>query len=142
VTREFEWRGPIENREVHDLHVDGFGAEDSTETDWVSLLETNSFGWVTARDGLRLVGFVNVISDGQTHAWIQDVMVFSGSRHLGIGSKLIELVREASRAAGLTYLHVDFEETLGNFYFQSCGFQPTAAGVIHLQERGPSNKFA
>ena len=131
---EFEWRGPIKNREVNSLHVDAFGAENSTETDWISLLEGNSFGWVTARDGLRLVGFVNVISDGQTHAWIQDVMVISGSRHLGIGSKLLEVAREASKKAGLICLHVDFEENLGRFYFQACGFQPTAAGIINLQD--------
>lgn len=129
---EFEWRGPIKNREVNSLHVDAFGAENSTETDWISLLEGNSFGWVTARDGLRLVGFVNVISDGQTHAWIQDVMVISGSRHLGIGSKLIAVAAEASRKADYKCLHVDFEEALAGFYFQACGFQPTAAGLINL----------
>jgi GNAT superfamily N-acetyltransferase len=134
VACEFEWRGPIKNREVNSLHVEAFGAENSTETDWISLLEGNSFGWVTARDGPRLVGFVNVISDGQTHAWIQDVMVFSGSRHLGIGSKLLEVAREASKKAGLICLRVDFEEHLGRFYFQACGFQPTAAGIINLQD--------
>lgn len=93
-----------------------------------------SFGWVTARDGLRLVGFVNVISDGQTHAWIQDVMVSSGARHLGIGTKLLEVVREASREADLLCLHVDFEEPLGKFYFQACGYQSTAAGIINLKD--------
>jgi GNAT superfamily N-acetyltransferase len=134
VTCDFEWRGSIENQEVNALHIDAFGAENSVETDWISLLESNSFGWVTARDGLRLVGFVNVISDGQTHAWVQDMMVFSGSRHLGIGSKLLEVVRETSRDTGLMCLHVDFEERLRKFYFEACGFQPTAAGIINLQD--------
>lgn len=134
MTCKYEWRGPVENHEVNSLHIDAFGAENSTETDWISLLEENSFGWVTARDGLRLVGFVNVISDGQTHAWVQDVMVFSGSRHLGVGSKLLEVAREASKKAGFVCLHVDFEERLGKFYFQACGFQPTAAGIIHLRD--------
>lgn len=131
---EYEWRGLINNREVNSLHVDAFGAANSTETDWISLIERNSLGWVTARDEHRLVGFVNVISDGQTHAWIQDVMVFSGSRHLGIGSQLVAMAREASREAGCKSLHVDFEEHLGGFYFQACGFHPTAAGLINLQD--------
>ena len=131
---EYEWRGPIKNTEVNSLHIDAFGAENSTETDWISLLEENSLGWVTARDGHHLVGFVNVISDGQTHAWIQDVMVSSGSRHLGIGSRLVAVVREASKEAGFKALHVDFEERLGGFYFQACGFRPTAAGLINLQD--------
>jgi len=134
VACEYEWRGLINNREVNSLHVDAFGAANSTETDWISLIERNSLGWVTARDEHRLVGFVNVISDGQTHAWIQDVMVFSGSRHLGIGSQLVAMAREASREAGCKSLHVDFEEHLGGFYFQACGFHPTAAGLINLQD--------
>jgi N-acetylglutamate synthase-like GNAT family acetyltransferase len=64
-----------------------------------------------------------------THAWIQDMIVFSGSRHLGIGSKLLELIRETSTQAGLKFLHVNFEEPLGQIYFQACGFRPTAAGI-------------
>jgi GNAT superfamily N-acetyltransferase len=131
---DYEWRGPIENREVNSLHVDAFGEDNSTETDWISLVEGNSLGWVTARDSHRLVGFVNVISDGQTHAWIQDMMVSSSSRHLGIGSQLIAVVREASREAGYKCLHVDFEDHLGEFYLQACGFSPTAAGLINLQD--------
>jgi GNAT superfamily N-acetyltransferase len=134
VACEFEWRGFINNREVNSLHVDAFGADNSTETDWISLVQTNSLGWVTARDERRLVGFVNVISDGQTHAWIQDVMVFSGSRHMGIGSQLVAVAREASKEAGCKSLHVDFEEHLGGFYFQACGFRPTTAGLINLRD--------
>jgi N-acetylglutamate synthase-like GNAT family acetyltransferase len=133
MTCVFEWRGAIENQEVNSLHIDAFGAENSTETDWVFLIEENSLGWVTARDGNLLVGFVNVISDGQTHAWIQDVMVLSRSRHLGIGTKLISVARDASREAGCKSLHVDFEETLSEFYFQACGFHPTTAGLMNLQ---------
>jgi ribosomal protein S18 acetylase RimI-like enzyme len=130
----FEWRGPIKNREVNSLHLESFGADSSTETDWVSLVERNSLGWATARDDQRLVGFVNVISDGQTHAWIQDVMVSTGSRHMGIGSRLVAMARDASRDAGCKSLHVDFEEGLGGFYFRACGFYPTTAGLMKLRD--------
>ena len=36
------------------------------------------------------------------------------------------------RAAGCEWLHVDFESDLEPFYFESCGFRPTPAGLIHL----------
>lgn len=62
------------------------------------------------------MGFVNVVSDGQTHAWIQDVMVHSDSRHQGIGSTLLEVVKGVGRDAGFMRLHVDFEERLGAFF--------------------------
>jgi hypothetical protein len=35
------------------------------------------------------------------------------------------------------WLHVDFEERLAPFYFDPCGFRPTAAGLINL--RGPEH---
>ena len=32
------------------------------------------------------------------------------------------------------WLHVDFEDHLGLFYFGCCGFRPTKAGLIRLGE--------
>jgi len=135
VTSTFEWRGEFENAELTVLHRDAFEsrAYAPTETDWKSLLERHSLGWVTVRDENHLFGFVNVIWDGQAHAWIQDVMVNSASRNLGIGSQLVAIACEATKDAGCEWLHVDFEERLSKFYFQACGFEPTTAGLIHLR---------
>jgi GNAT superfamily N-acetyltransferase len=85
-----------------------------------------------AREGSRLVGLVNVVWDGFAHAWIQDTMVADTDRSRGIGTHMIEIVRVECRAAGCEWLHVDFDEDLGKFYFQSCGFTPTMAGLIRL----------
>ena len=135
VTYRCQWRGEFENFEVTALHSDAFeaGVVVANETDWQSLLAHHSLGWVTARDRDQLLGFVNVIWDGQSHAWIQDLMVSSASRHLGVGSELVATAREASRTADCEWLHVDFEEMLGRFYFDACGFQPTTAGLIRLR---------
>jgi GNAT superfamily N-acetyltransferase len=103
------------------------------ETDWNSLLERQSLGWVTARDDDQLLGFVNVIWDGGAHAWIQDVMVSSTSRRMGIGTKLVSVACQHAKDAGCEWLHVDFEERLGLFYFVACGFEPTTAGLIRLR---------
>jgi hypothetical protein len=37
-----------------------------------------------------------------------------------------------SAPAGCGWLHVDFEDHLAPFYLESCGFRPTAAGVLRL----------
>ena len=37
-----------------------------------------------------------------------------------------------AKAAGCEWLHVDFDDDLAPFYFDSCGFEPTRAGLIHL----------
>jgi GNAT superfamily N-acetyltransferase len=130
----YHWRGDFENVELDALHTDAFETPASMdeEKDWKRLVSRHSLGWVTARDGNTLVGFVNVIWDGMVHAWIQDVMVASSHRGSGLGTSLVTSAREACRRAGCEWLHVDFDASLGPFYLQTCGFSPTSAGIIHL----------
>jgi GNAT superfamily N-acetyltransferase len=111
VTVTYEWRGVFENSELSVLHRDAFESRDDApiETNWKSMLERHSLGWVTARDQTHLLGFVNVIWDGRVHAWIQDVMVNSVSRNVGVGSQLVATACGAVRDAGCEWLHVDFE---------------------------------
>jgi GNAT superfamily N-acetyltransferase len=132
----YEWRGEFGNAEVHVLHAEAFDTPvyDDAEWDWRALTAAHSLGWVVARDGSRLVGFVNVLWDGLVHAWIQDTMVSAAARHRGVGTELVRMAREGARAAGCEWLHVDFDDHLRDFYFGACGFRPTTAGVIALQE--------
>ena len=130
----FAWRGAFTNPEVNTLHAEAFETRvyDASEWDWLHLTERHSLGWVTARDGDRLVGFVNVLWDGLVHAWIQDVMVARSARRRGIGLALVETSRDHAREAGCEFLHVDFDDHLRDFYIGACGFKPTSAGLIGL----------
>lgn len=129
----YEWRGDFANEEINTLHADAF-EHISFEDDWQRLVTEHSLGWVTARAGASLVGFVNVIWDGQVHAWIQDEMVSSESRRLGIGVRLIAVARDGAKSAGCEWLHVDFDDHLRPFYFDAAGFTPTNGGLIDLTE--------
>lgn len=133
---DYRWRGEFENAEVHVLHAEAFDTPvfDEAEWNWRQLVAAHSLGWVVARDGERLVGFVNVLWDGLVHAWIQDTMVAARARGRGIGTELVAVATAAARDAGCEWLHVDFEEHLRDFYLGACGFQPTSAGLIPLQE--------
>jgi GNAT superfamily N-acetyltransferase len=128
------WRGVFTNAEVNALHAEAFETRvfDDSEWNWEDLTEQHSLGWVTARDGDRLVGFANVLWDGLVHAWIQDVMVTRSARHRGIGVALVEAIRDGARQAGCEFLHVDFDDHLRDFYFGACGFKPTNGGLIDL----------
>jgi len=53
-------------------------------------------------------------------------------RSQGIGAALIATAAQYARTAKCEWLHVDFEEHLRSFYFEACGFRPTAAGLIPL----------
>lgn len=127
----YHWRGVLENVEVNALHAEGFGHLILAD-DWKGQVERHSLGWVCARDDNELVGFVNVPWDGGTHAFILDTLVAPRVRRQGVGTRMIAIAVDEARAAGCEWLHVDFDDHLRTFYFDSCGFVPTNAGVIAL----------
>src|SRR5712692_1638421 len=96
----YEWRGAFINHEVTALHAEAFDRRDHEEPgwNWVELVHRHSLGWVVARDGTDLVGFVNVLWDGRVHAWLQDVMVAVAARRRGIGAEPAGLRDGDSRA--------------------------------------------
>jgi GNAT superfamily N-acetyltransferase len=132
VTITYAWRGAFTNPELESLHAEGFERPYAAENDWVAQVGAHSLGWVCARDGGTLVGFVNVAWDGGVHAFVLDTVVSAGRRRSGIGAELVRVATEQARAAGCEWLHVDFEPHLRDFYFRACGFRPTDAGVIAL----------
>jgi ribosomal protein S18 acetylase RimI-like enzyme len=131
VSITYDWRGDFENAAVNALHAEGFGGRGG-EADWRARVQQHSLGWVCARRGGELVGFVNVAWDGGAHAFILDTVVAAGARRCGIGTGLVAAAARHARAAGCEWLHVDFEDHLAGFYFQACGFTPTAAGLVAL----------
>ena len=93
----------------------------------------HNLGWVCARSGKNLVGFVNVAWDGAAHAFILDTMVLEALRRRRIGARLIAVAVMHARAAGCDWLHVDFDDSLRPFYIDACGFVPTNGGLVKLK---------
>lgn len=127
----YEWRGRFDNAELNELHAEAFGHE-VRDDDWWSQVSRHSLGWVCAREGGALVGFVNVAWDGGVHAFVLDPIVATALRRQGVGRRLVGCAEENARAAGCEWLHVDFDDHLRSFYFDGCGFQVTNAGLIRL----------
>lgn len=127
----YDWRGDFDNAEVNALHAEGFDHAPLTD-DWWTQVNRHSLGWVCAREGGELVGFVNVAWDGGIHAFILDTLVTARFRRRRVGTELVAVAAREARAAGCEWLHVDFEEHLRGFYFDACGFMPTHAGLISL----------
>jgi len=126
----YEWRGDFDNTELEVLHAEGFGHV-PVDCDWMAQL-SHSLGWVCARDGLGLVGFVNVAWDGGSHAFILDTITADRARRHGIGTRLVAEAADGARSAGCEWLHVDYDEALTTFYVDACGFSPVPAGLIAL----------
>jgi GNAT superfamily N-acetyltransferase len=90
-----------------------------------------SLGFIGAFDGARLVGFVNVATDGGAHAFLLDPTVDPAYRRQGLGRRLVRAATDLARSEGCQWIHVDFDSQLAPFY-AACGFVPTAAGLISL----------
>ena len=131
---EYQWRGSFQDPEIEGLHAEGFNHEPIPACDWTSQLGGHSLGWVCARNGAQLVGFVNVAWDGSSHAFILDTVVSRSNQGGGIGTGLVAMAAREAKAAGCEWLHVDFEDRLRRFYFGSCGFTPTNAGLLRLRD--------
>jgi N-acetylglutamate synthase-like GNAT family acetyltransferase len=129
---DYQWRGRFTNTELNALHAEGFHHPPGDE-DWHARLIRHSLGWVCAREDGQLAGFVNVAWDGGAHAFLLDTLVTTSARHRGLGTHLVAVASDNARAAGCEWLHVDFEPHLSSFYFDSCGFTPTNAGLIALR---------
>jgi hypothetical protein len=127
----YEWRGAVDNLALEALHGQGFGHA-ALPYDWRAQLERHSLGWVCAFDETTLVGFVNVAWDGGVHAFVLDTVVAEDHGRASIGTELVAVATREAKAAGCEWLHVDFEDHLRDFYFRSCGFTPTNAGLISL----------
>ncbi|GAA2071772.1 GNAT family N-acetyltransferase [Streptomyces albiaxialis] len=130
---DYAWRGDFGNADVNALHAEGFG-HPPADIDWRAQVRGHSLGWVCARrrDDGTLVGFVNVAWDGGVHAFVLDTVVAGDARRAGIGAELVATAVRGAREAGCEWLHVDFDPHLREFYFGSCGFTPTDAGLIAL----------
>jgi GNAT superfamily N-acetyltransferase len=133
MTISVGWRGDFSSAEVNALHAEAFEHDTVSELDRRELAERCSLGWVIARDAeAALFGFANVLSDGGRHAWLQDVIVARRAQRQGLGRRLVALASEHAREAGCEWLHVDFEPQVAAYYFDSCGFAPTQAGLLRL----------
>jgi ribosomal protein S18 acetylase RimI-like enzyme len=134
VRYRLEWRGAFDNQALNDLHAEAFEHE-VLDVDWLGQVHAHSLGWVCARnDAGELLGFVNVVWDGDCHAFVVDTVVARRAGRQGIGRAMLRLATEHARAAGCEWLHVDFDDHLRGFYFGACGFTPTNGGLIRLAE--------
>jgi GNAT superfamily N-acetyltransferase len=121
-------RTPITDAQLNALFVAAWPHH--TDTTFGSIHQ-RSLTWISAWRGEQLVGYVNVATDGGVHAFLLDTTVHPTHQRRGLGRQLVRAAAQHATDAGATWLHVDYEPHLHNFY-RDCGFTPTTAGLIRL----------
>lgn len=86
-----------------------------------------SWGWIGARnDENKLIGFVQVLSDGYRHAYIMRLIVDPAYRCKGVGSKIMEELMKVLRTNRLLPTLVS---TPGNdLFYKKFGFEEESNG--------------
>jgi ribosomal protein S18 acetylase RimI-like enzyme len=133
-TAELRSRFNVDDEVLSRLHDSAFGAAGPV-LPWSDRLSRFSVSWVGAFDAAVLVGFVHAVWDGGHHAFLLDTAVDPSCQGRGIGRALVAQLIADVTEAGCEWMHVDYEPHLKHFYEDSCGFGPTAAGLLRLADR-------
>ncbi|MFI9634888.1 GNAT family N-acetyltransferase [Nocardia sp. NPDC051929] len=131
MTTELRIRFLVDDEAVSRLHTEAFGGDFSVDP-WRARLERHSKSWVGAFAEDRLVGFVHAVWDGGRHAFLLDTAVALDHQRQGVGTTIVAALIDDLRAAGLEWLHVDYEPYLDSFYRGACGFTDTGVGILRL----------
>ncbi|MGM0651753.1 MAG: GNAT family N-acetyltransferase [Bacillota bacterium] len=86
-------------------------------------------------DNTRLVGIVDVISDGVDDALIRNLLVDPEFHRAGIALKLLELVKEKLKTDRIKTVNVLFEPELKELY-EKAGFRIVCGGIIDNEKEG------
>jgi len=89
----------------------------------------NSYFYICCFDDNELIGFLDVVSNGITDSYIQDVMVNPDYQGQGIGTRLMEMAIQKLKDDKVYAISVLFDEKLTEFY-KKFGFHIMMAGQM------------
>ena len=92
----------------------------------------NSYCYIVCYDGEQLVGFLDVVSNGVTDAYLQDLIVAPSYQRKGIGSALVSMAVDKLKLDQIYAISVLFEERLLEFY-RRFGFTIMMAGQLETR---------
>ena len=84
-------------------------------------------------DGARLVGYVAVVSNGVTDAYVQDLMVHPDYQHQGVGKQLMQRALDRLRAEDIYMVSVIYGDAELQTYYESLGFMTMLCGQMELR---------
>ena len=89
---------------------------------------------ISAYDGGQLVGYVEVVSNGVTDGYVQDLMVHPALQKQGIGTRLMQMTIDEMKKRNIYMLSVIYGEELLRDYYEKFGFFSMLCGQMELRE--------
>lgn len=93
----------------------------------------NSFFYICCYDNDNLIGFLDVVSNGVTDAYIQDVVVNPSYQGKCIGTELMNMAIDKLKNEGIYAISVLFDKNLLSYY-QRFGFHIMMSGQMTTRE--------
>jgi ribosomal protein S18 acetylase RimI-like enzyme len=87
--------------------------------------------YICAFEGENLIGFLDVVGNGVTDAYIQNLLVAADWQGRGIGKAMMELSVKLLTEMGVRTVWLIFDPELEPFYRQF-GFAPLSGGRLRL----------
>lgn len=80
----------------------------------------------------QLIGFLSVVSNGVTDAYIQDVIVHPNYQNQGIGTKLMNMAINKIKEKGIYMISVIYGEESLRSYYEKFGFFTMLSGQMEI----------
>lgn len=96
--------------------------------------ELQRFLTVSAYEDDRLIGHVEVVSNGVTDAYIQDLMVHPDMQHRGIGTRLMNMAIIEIRKRNIYMISVIYGDKELQEYYEKFGFSSMLCGQMQLRD--------
>ncbi len=126
ITRD----GRVDPKEIEDLRA--AVGWDRCEGTYSSILKRHyAYYTVRAEDG-RLIGYMSVLSDGVSDAFLLDLIVHPSFQGKDIGMRLVKRGIQDMKDAGVRCVQVTFDENLKGFY-ERCGFHIFGGGIVDFK---------
>ena len=123
---DIEQEGRIADLEIEELRS-SVGWDNNTGS--FLILSKKLYTYFCARKDGKLIGFIDILSDGIADAYLQDLMVHPNYQRKGIGTELVKRAIKFLQKNNIKCIQVTFNLDYENF-FKKFGFFIYKAGVI------------
>jgi N-acetylglutamate synthase-like GNAT family acetyltransferase len=105
---------------------------DRCEGTYSSILKRHYTYYIVRAEEGRLIGYMSILSDGISDAFLLDLMVHPDVKGEQIGTQLVKRGIQDMKDAGIRCVQVTFDESLRDFYAR-CGFHIFGGGVVDFK---------